>query len=91
MLKSTGASDGKPEVFFALKCKDAFITKVSSKGGEDGAITQDVEFVFKAVAIGYKKQNNTGDLEQKPREFGWNIAERSMSPGFGVTLDPKSD
>jgi type VI secretion system secreted protein Hcp len=91
MLKSTGASDGKPEVFFGLKCKDAFITKVSSKGGEDGAISQDVELVFKAVAIGYKKQNNTGDLEQKPREFGWNIAERSMSPGYGVTLDPKSD
>ena len=91
MLKSTGAKDGKPEVYFALKCKDAFITKVSSKGGEDGAITQDVEFVFKAIAIGYKRQGNDGILDKSPKEFGWNISERSMSPGIKVTMDPKSE
>ncbi len=58
MLKSTGASDGKPEVFFGVKMSDGFITKVSSKGGEDGAVTQEVEFVFKAIQIAYKKQLN---------------------------------
>lgn len=91
MLKSTGAEDGKPEVFFSLKVKDAFITKVSSKGGEDGAVTQDVEFVFKAVAIGYKKQENSGDLDKTIRPFGWNIADKTMTAGFIASLDPKSD
>ena len=90
MLKSTGASDGKPEVFFGIKCKEAFMTKVSSKGGEDGAIGQDVEFVFKAIGIGYKRQLNNGKLEEKVREFGWDIATKG-NPSYGVTLNPKSD
>lgn len=91
MLKSTGAADGKPEVFFALKCKDAFITKVSSKGGEDGAISQDVEFVFKAIAVGYKKQLNTGKLDTSIKPFGWDVAAKTMTPGIDLKLDPKSD
>jgi type VI secretion system secreted protein Hcp len=91
MLKSTGAKDGKPEVYFGLKCADAFITKVSSKGGEDGAITQDVEFVFKAIEIGYKRQLNDGSLEKTPKLFTWNIAEKTMASGIGLKLDPKSD
>jgi type VI secretion system secreted protein Hcp len=91
MLKSTGAKDGKPEVYFAAKVVDAFITKVSSKGGEDGAITQEVEFVFKGIAIGYKKQENTGLLATAIMPFGWNIAEKTMKPGIDLKLDPKSD
>lgn len=90
MLKSTGAKDGKPEVFFAVKCKDAFITKVSSKGGDDG-ITQEVDFVFKGITIGYKKQLNNGQLDKSPKEFLWNVAEKSLSPGIKVTMDPKSE
>jgi len=86
MLKSTGATDGKPEVYFALKVVDAFITKVSSKGGEDGAISQDVEFVFKGIAIGYKKQENTGKLAEQPVEFGWNVAEKTDTPKIDLKL-----
>jgi type VI secretion system secreted protein Hcp len=73
MLKQTGKSTGEPEIYFQMIGKDVFITKVSSKGGEDGAVTQDIEMVFKEVKLGYKKQNNDGKLD-KTVEFGWNIA-----------------
>lgn len=90
MLKSTGAKDGKPEVFFGVKVTDAFVSKVSSKGGEDGGITQDVEFVFKAIALGYKQQANTGKLGNI-MPFGWNIATKTMTSGVTLGLDPASD
>lgn len=74
MLKQTGKD--QPELYFQLIAKDVFITKVSSKGGEDGSVSQDVEFVFKAVAIGYRPQKNDGTLDmQKTKFFRWNIAE----------------
>jgi type VI secretion system secreted protein Hcp len=87
MLKQTGDSAGKPQVYFQLNAKDVFVTKVSSKGGEDGAVTQDVEVVFKAVTIGYKMQNNQGKL-QAPTQFAWNIAtmEAAADSSIPVTL-----
>jgi type VI secretion system secreted protein Hcp len=87
MLKQTGNESGKPEVYFQLNAKDVFVTKVSSKGGEDGAVTQDVEVVFKAIIIGYKMQNNQGAL-QAPTQFAWNIATMNQSTdGLGdITL-----
>ncbi|WP_077035858.1 type VI secretion system tube protein Hcp [Pelomonas sp. KK5] len=94
MLKATGASDGKPEVFFGLKMGDAFVVKVSSKAGEDGAISQDVEFVFKAISMAYKRQDNNGKLVHKEtQEFGWNIATKeSKAPSeIVVALDPAKD
>jgi len=99
MLKSTGASDGKPQVFFGVKMTDAFITKVSSKGGEDGAVTQDVEFVFKAIQMGYKRQmtdaagdkGKSGQLEGTIREFGWNVATKTLQSGITLNLDPNAD
>ena len=91
MLKSTGADDGKPEVYFGIKMGDCFVCKVSSKGGEDGAISQDVEFVFKSISIGYKQQTNDGKLGNI-MPFGWNIATKQTT-GVPVTatLDPSSD
>jgi type VI secretion system secreted protein Hcp len=91
MLKSTGAADGKPVVYFGVKCTDVFIIKVASKGNEDGSITQDVEFVFKAIAVGYKRQLNKGGLEEVPKLFGWNIAEKTLASGIDLKLDPKAD
>ena len=99
MLKSIGDKDGKPAVYFGVKMTDGFITKVSSKGGEDGVVTQDVEFVFKAIEIGYKRQLNTqsggagkpGTLEGKIRNFGWDIASKKIGSGIALALDPKSD
>lgn len=76
MLKQTGAADGKGEVYFAATFHNVFITKVSSKGGEDGAVTQDIEFVFKDVAFGYIPQQDTGGLDQgKQKFFGWDVAK----------------
>ena len=47
MLKQTGEVAGRGSPIPACTMEDVFITKVASKGGEDGAVTQDVEFVFK--------------------------------------------
>lgn len=73
MLKQTGKSE-QPEVYFTMVMKSAFTTKVSTKGGEDGAVTQDVELVFKDVSIDYKAQKNDGGLEAAI-SFGWDIAQ----------------
>jgi type VI secretion system secreted protein Hcp len=84
MLKQTG--EDKPELFFQLMAKDVFITKVSSKGGEDGAVSQDVEMVFKEVALGYKPQDNQGNLLDA-KFFRWNIAEMTQeTPGIALKI-----
>jgi len=75
MLKQSGAES--PELYFQLSAKDVFINKVSNKGGEDGAVTQDVEFVFKQIAIGYKRQKNDGKLDSA-LFFRWNVAEMTQ-------------
>ena len=72
ILKQTG--NDAPDLFLQLIAKDVFITKVSSKGGEDGAVSQDIEMVFKQVALGYKPQKNDGSLDAV-KFFRWNIAE----------------
>lgn len=84
MLKQTGKEE--PELFFQMMGKDVFITKVSSKGGEDGAVSQDVEFVFKEVAMGYKQQKNDGKLDSA-LFFRWNIAEMTdATPNIKLTI-----
>jgi len=75
MLKQTGKD--QPELFFEMVCKDVFISKVSSKGGEDGSVNQDIEFVCKQMAIGYKQQKNDGTLDTM-LPFRWNIAEQTQ-------------
>ena len=86
MLKQTGKEDGKPEIYFQLNASDVFITKVASKGGEDGQVTQDVEMVFKAVTVGYRQQLNTGKLEAA-RKFAWNISEMTDKvPALPVSM-----
>ena len=82
MLKQTGNEKGMPELYFQLNAKDVFITKVSSKGGEDGAVTQDIEVVFKSVTMGYRAQGNDGKLSQKDRTFKWNIAVMDQATGL---------
>lgn len=85
MLKQTGADDGKGEVYFGCTFHDVFMTKVSSKGGEDGAVSQDVEFVFKDVAFGYKPQKNDGTLD-KTMEFGWDISKMKIDGGLKAAM-----
>jgi type VI secretion system secreted protein Hcp len=71
MLKQTG--EGEPQQFFQISMTNVFISKVTTKGSEDGSVTQDVELVFKAVSIGYKAQgqdNTLGTMLQS----NWDIA-----------------
>lgn len=75
MLKQTGSDTGKGEPYFGITAEEAFITKVSSKGGEDGSVTQDVEMVFKTVAVGYQPQKLEGGGLGKQRDFTWDIGK----------------
>jgi type VI secretion system secreted protein Hcp len=79
MLKQTGAEDGQGEPYFGIKMEEAFITKVSSKGSEDGSVTQDVEMVFKTIAVGYKPQKPKGGDVDKQYDFKWNIERMDLS------------
>jgi type VI secretion system secreted protein Hcp len=75
MLKQTGAEDGQGEPYFGIRMEEAFITKVSSKGSEDGSVTQDVEMVFKVIAVGYCPQKLTGGGLAEQVDFMWNIGK----------------
>jgi type VI secretion system secreted protein Hcp len=77
MLKQTG--DDQPKPYFHIKVKDAFITKVSTKGGEDGSVNQDVEMVFKEIVVGYKAQKNEGGGLEGSIDFNWNIAKMNQA------------
>lgn len=61
MLKTTGNPD-IPSVFFQLLFKAAFVTSITTKGEDDGTMTQDVEMVFTEIFVGYKPQDHTGKL-----------------------------
>jgi type VI secretion system secreted protein Hcp len=76
MLKQTGAP--QPQKYMEIVMKNVFITKVSSKGGEDGAVNQDVEMVFKSISVSYFAQTNAGPLEGSPKEFEWDIASMKL-------------
>lgn len=73
MLKQVGGDKGEP--YFGITMEEVFITKVSSKGAEDGSVTQDVEFVFKTCAIAYKPQKETGGELDTQIDFVWDIGK----------------
>jgi type VI secretion system secreted protein Hcp len=85
MLKQTGDTTGKPATYFELVAKDAFVTKVSTKAGDDGSLNQDVDMVFKQVVCGYKAQKNTGELEGSI-PFNWNIAQMNQDTDVKGTI-----
>lgn len=80
MLKSTG--EKSPERYFQVIATECFVTKVSSKGGEDGTISQDVEFVFKEIYVAYRPQKNDGKLDTTI-PFSWSVKRNSTD-----TLSP---
>lgn len=90
MLKQTGAEDGKGEPYFGIRMEEAFITKVSSKGAEDGSVTQDVEMVFKVVSVGYSPQKLKGGGLDTVRPFTWDIGKMEMTGKDIVLKDPLS-
>lgn len=78
MLKTTGNGS---EAYLQVQVDYAYVTKVSTKGGEDGSLNQDVEFVFKDIYIGYKAQQNTGLLEKTSIPFEWSIKDQRLALG----------
>jgi type VI secretion system secreted protein Hcp len=82
MLKQTGSTTGKGEPYFGITMQEAFITKVSSKGAEDGSVTQDVEMVFKTIAVGYQAQKLEGGGLDGLKPFQWDIGKMTTE---GVT------
>lgn len=79
MLKSTGQDTPKP--YFKLTATSAFTTKVSSKGGEDGAVSQDVEMVFKTVEIEYFAQDNKNGKLTTTNPWKWDISAMKATGG----------
>lgn len=77
MCKQTGAHP-EPQEYFRATMKKVFMTKVSTKGGEDGAVSQDIEIVFKEVKFEYKFQDDKGKLSPAG-EFEWDIAANKVS------------
>ena len=89
MLKQTGAPDGQGEPYFGITMDEAFVTKVASKGAEDGTVTQDVDMVFKVVAVGYKPQELTGGKLAAQMNFGWDIGRMETEGVNNAVLDAK--
>lgn len=84
MCKATG-SGGPPLTYFKVVVTEAFVTKVSTKGGEDGSINQDVEFVFKQIYVGYKPQDNFGKLEATI-PFEWSVKGNELKSDISKKL-----
>ncbi len=78
MLKVTGDGAKGPQTYFQAKVTDAFVTKVATSGGEDGALEQEVEFVFKEIYLGYKPQKNDGTLDTT-LDFHWSVKDNKTA------------
>ena len=76
MLKQAGGV--APQTYLRIVMKWAFITKVATKGGEDGSVNQDVEMVFKEIYIGYKQQLNDGALDKSAIPFEWSVPTMTL-------------
>jgi len=85
-LKQVGDAEGAPKTFFQIKMSSVYVTKVSTKGGEDGSVNQDVDMVFKEIAIGYHAQTNEGVLEKELKDFKWNISKMNDTVDVKLTI-----
>ena len=85
MLKTTGNG---PQTYLQVQVDYAYVTKVSTKGGEDGSVSQDVEFVFKDIYIGYKAQKNTGMLDAA-LPFEWSVKDQKLAAGADTKIKTK--
>ena len=77
MLKQTGS--GGPKVYFAMNMTNVYMTKVGSKGGEDGVVSQDIEMVFTQLDVGYLKQLPDGTLDSSQISFSWDIVKQNTT------------
>ena len=85
MCKTTGNG---LQVYFQVQVTNAYVTKVSTKGGEDGGLNQDVEFVFKEIYLGYKPQTNQGGLDSAI-PFEWSVKTQKLQLDGDTTVKVK--
>jgi len=78
MMKTTGR--GTPETYFTMTMEDAFITKVSNSGTEEGVVVQRFEMVFKTVKIEYKPQDSKTGALGPVKTYNWDIPAGTASP-----------
>lgn len=71
--------DGAPQTYFTMKLEGVFVTKVAHASADDGTITQDVEMVFKKVAIEYKPQSSADGSFGQAKTVEWDISSRGAS------------
>ena len=60
--------------------RQAFITKVSNSGTEDGNVVQKVHMVFKTVKIDYKPLNKKDGTLGAVKTYNWDIPAGTASP-----------
>lgn len=84
VLKNTGGD--KPECYFFSTFKTVFITNMTFSIDDEGRIDQDAEFVFKAVDILYKPQDNTGKLGA---DYGFTFDTEKNVAGTAVNGNSK--
>ena len=77
-MKTTGR--GTPETYFTMTMEDAFITKVSNSGTEEGVVVQRFEMVFKTVKIEDKPQDNKSGALGAVKTYNWDIPAGTASP-----------
>jgi type VI secretion system secreted protein Hcp len=78
LLKATGNAAKPNEPYFFANFTNAYITKATIEAGEDGSVTQSVEFVFKKIEVMYLKQNSaTGKLEDGG-SYSWDIPKMEV-------------
>lgn len=78
VMKATGGKN--PETYFTMTMEEAFITKVSNAGDEEGNVIQRVEMVFKTVKIDYKPQDHKSGALRAAMTFSWDIPAGTASP-----------
>ena len=72
-VKPTGAA--RPEVYYRLCMTGVRVTSISSKGGEDGTVHEDVTLSFATIVESYRRQNADGTLA--PAVFaGWDLINK---------------
>ena len=72
-LKNTGAAQS--EVYHRLCMTGVRVTSISSRGGEDGSVTEDVKLSYATIVESYRGQRNDGSL--LPAVFaGWDLVNK---------------
>jgi type VI secretion system Hcp family effector len=79
VLKSTGGPIPTP--YFIILMESAFITKATINVEDTGAVSQDIEFVFKKIEVKYHAQDDKGKIDSTAKTFMWDIPAQNATSG----------